>query len=356
MNKIFLLFIYLIVFQSVSAQKDQAADQQPKMDWWGDKDGMLNEQARLSLQMASDVLKKYQPAVDESPEREMALLLIDNVLHDEKANLRPAVQDFFIERYENTIREIHDLKVENGVVIWKLYNHSFVVKTPSVTIGFDIQRSFEGKDGYILKKKVVRELIDQVDILFVTHRHADHSDEWVAETFIEQNKPVITPPDMWPDSKVYKFVLHPERKIDFVQEINLPAKGIKIKAVIYPGHQGKNIPDNVYLVFTPEGVTLAHTGDQSNQEDFSWIDKVGDKFKVDVLMVNAWTVSPDLRLPKGFRPKLIIPGHENELGHTVDHREPYWLNPVRFGNFRTLPWVELFWGEKYSYHPATERK
>ena len=55
-----------------------------KTDWWGDIDGFLNQQAKITLDLASDALKLNPPALQENLTRKMALLMIDNVLHEEK--------------------------------------------------------------------------------------------------------------------------------------------------------------------------------------------------------------------------------------------------------------------------------
>jgi L-ascorbate metabolism protein UlaG (beta-lactamase superfamily) len=349
MKKILLFLVALIIHLCLFAQNPDKQDPDRKTDWWGDPGGYLNQQARVSLAMADNTLKLYPPSVDEPAIRKMALLLIDNVLHEEKAAHRPAVQSFFHNRIENAVIEICTEKVDKGATIWKLYNHTFIIKTPSVTIGFDIQRGVEGVDSFRLDKDLMQRLISSVDILFVTHTHNDHADEWVAERFISQNKPVVTPPDIWKASPLYSKILHPERKADMIQEINLPQKGFNLKIVNYPGHQGEALLNNVYLVFTPEGLSFSHTGDQSYSKDFEWIDHIGDRYRVDVVMTNSWSFSPGQRLANGYRPRLIIAGHENELGHTIDHREPYWLNYLRLGETRSFPWIQMAWGEKFHY-------
>lgn len=122
--------------------------------------------------------------------------------------------------------------------------------------------------------------------------------------------------------------------------------------MIYPGHQGTDIINNVYLVIDPSGLSFAHTGDQSNTEDLKWIENIKDFHSVNVLMVNSWGIDPDSRLISGFSPQLIICGHENEMGHSVDHREPYWLNYSRLGTQTISPWIHMTWGEKYNYQPV----
>lgn len=354
MKKIILFAIALIVPLGLFSQNKEPFDPDKKTDWWGDIDGYINQQDKVTLDMVTDELKKNPPTIVEPEIRKMALLMIDNVLHEEKAPQRPAVQEFFLRQIENAVEEIKTVKVEKGAVIWKLYNHTFIVKTPSVTIGFDIQRGTVGVENFRLKQELIQRLVGAVDILFISHNHDDHTDIMVAEMFIAQNKPVVSPPDVFAGLPVYKNIVHPERKANELQEVNLPSKGIKLKIITYPGHQGEKMLNNVYLVFTPEGLSFSHTGDQSNIADFEWIDRIGDNYKVDVLMTNSWAYYPDQRLPKGFRPGLIIPGHENELGHTIDHREPFWLNYVRLSGPLSFPWVQMAWGEKFQYIPVSK--
>ena len=76
---------------------------------------------------------------------------------------------------EQAIVEIEQTRVEEGMMIWKLYNHGFVVRTSSVTIGFDL---VSGKsthvEGFSIEDAVMKKLIDQCDVLFISHRHSDH--------------------------------------------------------------------------------------------------------------------------------------------------------------------------------------
>ena len=140
---------------------------------------------------------------------------------------------------------------------------------------------------------------------------------------------------------------------------------MELQVVVYPGHQGTNIENNVTLVITPEGLTFVHMGDQSNADDFEWIDEVRDHHPVDVLMPNCWTTDI-VRAAQGFDPAVIITGHENEMGHTIDHREPYWLSyqrrigSDRFGGSRELgynqPLILMTWGESYHYLKNNQSK
>jgi L-ascorbate metabolism protein UlaG (beta-lactamase superfamily) len=352
MKKVVIVLLILLTDVCLLAQNNGKTEADKKTDWWGDIDGFLDQQAKVTLDLVNEALKANPPSLQENMTRKMALLMIDNVLHEEKAQHRQAVQSFYKLRIENAISEISTSNVKKGAVIWKLYNHTFVVKTPTVTIGFDIQRGIPGNENFTFSKDMIRSLVDAVDVLFITHFHNDHADDWVAEAFIEQNKPVISPPGIWENLPVYSKILHPERTTENKQKISLPQKKTDLEVMVCPGHQGEDILNNVYLVYTPDGICLAHTGDQSNSEDLSWIDKIGDNNSIDVLMINSWSYYPGFRLAKGFHPRLIIPGHENELNHTIDHREPYWLNYIRLGDDASFPWIQMAPGEKFHYFSA----
>jgi hypothetical protein len=71
-------------------------------------------------------------------------------------------------------------------------------------------------------------------------------------------------------------------------------------------------------------------------------------------MPAAWTTDI-MRIVKGFNPKLVLPGHELEIGHTVWDRLPYWGDDEYLGlNYNELkksafPVVVLTWGESFHF-------
>jgi L-ascorbate metabolism protein UlaG (beta-lactamase superfamily) len=204
----------------------------------------------------------------------------------------------------------------------------------------------------------VEKLAKQCDALLITHRHPDHADKVVAMQFLEQGLPVLAPAQVWKEDPISENIIHPERVSGKIQALKL--KKNTLDMIVYPGHQLKSIDCNVYLLKTPEGIWLAHNGDQINEGDFmvdwEWIDKIRDTQKVDVLMTNAWTTDI-MRMVKGFNPKLVLPGHEIEMGHTVWDRLPYWGDDAYLGlNYAELkkseyPVVVTTWGESYHYIP-----
>jgi len=276
------------------------------------------------------------------------------------APLRPPVQEFFKTRISAAIDEIERSDITEGARIWKLYNDGFVIQTKSVTIGFDLIRGKSVRvEQFSIEDDEMSKLIDLCDVLFISHYHADHAEEWVAQTFIDRGKPVIAPSDIWNGKSIHKQITHMERVVHTEQILHIQGGQQELKVVVYPGHQSLDIVNNVYLVSTPEGLCFSQMGDQSNDEDFEWIDEVGNIHNVDVLIPNCWTTDI-VRVAKGFDPRLIITGHENEMGHSIDHREPYWLSyqrqtgSDRFGGSVDVgysqPLILMTWGESYHYN------
>ena len=99
---------------------------------------------------------------------------------------------------------------------------------------------------------------------------------------------------------------------------------------------------------TPDKYTFAHTGDQYDKNDMEWIAKIKDNApKIDALTINCWSYQIADAI-KGFNPRYVVTGHENEMGHTIDHREAFWLTfqkmePVEHD------YVVMAWGEWFSF-------
>ena len=216
--------------------------------------------------------------------------------------------------------------------------------------------------GFPLPDSLVARLVSQCDALFISHNHEDHTDQGIAQAFLDQGKPVVAPADACKDQPIYARLTHLNRDADTVQVLPVQGGKRQLRVVVYPGHQGPETDNNVCLVITPEQLSFCQTGDQwDGGHDFDWIDQVGSHHRVDVLLPNCWTMDI-VRVVKGFDPQLIITGHENEMGHTIDHREPYWLTyqrkvgSDRFGGSRLVgydrPLLVMTWGESYHYRPS----
>jgi len=346
-----IILLYFVLYGTESYSQTGALPEEktdPVEYYWGDVDGFLNRQAEVTLELVRMALVRFPPAFPEPFERRMALLMIDGVLHDAAAPRRLAVQEFFHSRMELVLKGLAENHPEKGVMIWKLYNHGFIVRTPTVTIAFDLVRGYSaGAEGFPILDSLLEQIPRHCDVLFISHRHGDHADESVAQTFIDLGKPVVAPPEVWAGRPIHEKITHLKRDTLKTQELSIQSGKHFLGVILYPGHQGEDIPNNVPLVFTPEGMSFSHTGDQSNVGDFTWIDEVAKQHCVDVLMPNCWT-SDIVRMIRGFDPQLVITGHENELGHSVDHREPFWRTYDLLRD-SSAPFLLLTWGESIHY-------
>ncbi len=359
-NHIAVLIIAVLITQSpVWAQSDQTSllKIDPNLD--EKENAYLNRQANFFLDRIEQVLLHYPPQYPEPSERNLALFLLDAVLHDVYAAYRPPVQRFFHSRMESVIQQIESTQVDEGAMIWKLYNMGFIVRTKTVTFAFDLVRGSSSRvEGFGLPDNIMKRFADQCDALFISHRHQDHIDEWVAQNFIDNGKPVIAPPQVWSDKPIHQSITHLKREAHTLQTLQIQNGKRELKVVVYPGHQMGNTQNNVSLVFTPEDLSFCQMGDQINEGDFmvdyEWIDKVANNYHVDVLMPPCWT-NEIFRIVKGFNPALILPGHENELGHSIDDRVPFWADSeyleLTYSELKRsdYPVIVMTWGESFHF-------
>ena len=291
-----------------------------------------------------DTLNRHPPALPEPDARRRALLMLDEPLHVRSAPNEPALNAFLNRRIERAVREIETEVVTRGMTLWKLYNHGFVIKTPMITLGFDLHQG--GFESFHIETARFDRILQATQALFVSHDHMDHADAYAIPRMVALGKPVIVPYGLWEGDPLYPTLIKPERHWTLENRLTLDDSTVTFR--VFPGHQGTELLNNVTLVELPDGLTVMHTGDQSYAEDFAvWIDRVRDLFAVDVLLPNCW--STDLpRLIRGVDPGLVITGHENEMTHTMDHRESFSKTYRHLADVRT-PAPVLAWGERYHY-------
>lgn len=308
-----------------------------------------------SLAWVNFILNAYPPAIPEYPARRAALTRIDDILHLQDAADRPIVQNFYKGRITNAINEIEHTSVNDGVQIWKLYNHGFFIRTKSVSFTFDIVPGSDSS-GLVIPPEQIRRIAEQSDATFISHLHSDHANKDVARAFIALGKPVIVPLGLWSDDPEFNGKLtYIDRGIDTVRVI----RGTNLKVIAYPGHQD-DLLNNVYLVTTPEGYSIVHTGDQWTRTktyinaDYDFFVQMGKKHHVDILLPNAW--APGLhKIVGSVHPNLVITGHEDEMSHAVCHREDYTQTYERMFGIPT-PYSVMTWGETYHYDSSDNNR
>lgn len=297
-----------------------------------------------SLFWADSMLVAYPPGLPENPTRRPVLQRLDDIFHMKSPAERPSVKLFLRTRIDGAITQMEQDRGTKTDQIWKLYNDGFIVRSGGVTVGFDLIPGVPRTDCAISHEQLIR-LLAQIDILFISHEHEDHANREVAELLLEAGKPVIVPPDLWKDQPFATKLTYPTR--DYSKAFSLPVRMHSLSVVVFPGHQGP-VLNNIYWVKFPSGFTVLHTGDQDliphQGEDRQWLARIGDLDRVNVLLVDCWYADID-ELVRGVRPDLVVPGHENELAHSIDHREDYAQTYERLASVNR-PFVEMTWGEQ----------
>ena len=323
-------------------QSQSQAQAQERLHYWRDSTAFLQEQASLIFEQAYQVLAAYPPGITVDDERKLALYSLDALLHDTRLDNGPAFLAY-AERVTGQIAtELQKSKPTGREIrFFRCYNDGFIIQTATVTIAIDLIRG-QKADRTFVSDALMRTITEQCDILFITHAHGDHTDPVVIDMFLEQGKEVIVPDKFRQAAPPAFRVL---RGTNLIHEtIQIPAKNKALSVHVYPGQQGA-MPNNVYVITLPEGQTIMHTGDQDFTTDIG--DKIsGAQLKIDVLLVQCWMM-PMNEFVLSVKPSLIICGHENEMGHTIDHRESYWLTFRRMAEVK-VPYVVMAWGERYT--------
>lgn len=305
--------------------------------FWGNIDEFLNNQAEQTLDLINQTIEEYPPVKGELLARKLALYNLDGILHETRYDKSQVLRRFMATRIKSVLKKMSTPIANNEMEVIKLYNHGFIIRTQSVTCAFDLYRG-----DSLISDSLMQSLVHFCDILFVSHIHSDHADPQVAKMFVKEGKPVWGPTNLWPeDSDVYHI------RMDKIIERTVCINKKKLIVKILPGHQD-DLMNNIYNVITPEGFSVVHTGDQYNKGDLMWIANIKQQIpSLDILLVNCWTMQLE-KVVEDFDPKLVITGHENELGHTIDHREPYWLSYQKLSRINK-PYVLMTWGEVYEY-------
>jgi len=307
-------------------------------EFWGSAESYLLRQTARTLDLVDKALVEFPPATGNGTTRRLALYNVDAVLHNTSFDKSEPLMDYVKSRMTKVIEGLKAPQ-EEGMTIYKLYNHGFIVHTKSATVAFDMVM---GSTYQLIPDELMTQLVDLSDILFLSHKHRDHVDPGVVKLFTDRGKKVVCTEETLPENKE---VMHFRQEKLADLNIDLPGGTLKIK--VLPGHQDE-LQNNIYVITTPENLTFVQTGDQYLKEDIPWIANVKAQLPpVDVLLINCWAMELKTHVD-GFSPKLVITGHENEMGHGIDHREAYWMSFLKLDELG-YPYSLMTWGECYKY-------
>jgi hypothetical protein len=192
----------------------------------------------LTLDHIKTNLLENPPATGDPVLREQTILALDDILKNDSSRISPSVADFYASMVEKVKNEI-DEEVLEGVNIWMMYNHGFIVKTPEIVFAFDLIDGYREWKKNGRQYKLPTELIQKINVLFISHSHGDHEDGSVILTVKNNGGYVI-----W-DSEENSFTV----------------SGLHVKR-----HYGlHSVPNRIFEVTTPEGFKIVHTGDNQRQ-------------------------------------------------------------------------------------------
>ena len=298
---------------------------------------LRNRWAKETLAWVDKTLRANPPMVDPPYIRIQALAAQDDPIHIGEAPVLDVLADYFQKRVKHGLLHLQNTERPNeGARIWKFYNFTFVVKTVNHSFAFDVSHGYR---KVTMTKSQLKCIAEIVDVAFISHDHPDHADVAFAHEMAALGKKIIIPDNLWPNSDIEKSLI----RVSGTYKGNV--NGLSFTA--FPGSQGSTIPNPVYLV-TADNVSFMHMGDQSRGSDFNnWIKGLGKTHDVDILFINCRDNSMSRKIPE-IVPKLIIPGHENEIRHIVDGRQGV-VRTLSNLKDNKIPVVLMTWGEHFHY-------
>ncbi|MHC4535309.1 MAG: MBL fold metallo-hydrolase, partial [Planctomycetota bacterium] len=298
---------------------------------------LRNRWAAETLKWVDKTLREHRPEVDPPYIRIQALAAMDDPIHLGEAPVLDVIADYFQKRMQVGLAHLQSTRhPDRGARIWKFYNFTFVVKTPNHAFAFDVCHGYR---KVTMTKAQLRSIARQVDMAFISHDHPDHADVAFAHEMAALGKKVVVPDVLWPNSDIEQSLV----RVSGTYKGNVNG----VSFIAFPGSQGATLPNPVYLV-AADGVSLMHMGDQSRGSDYDkWMKGIGKTHDVDILFINCRDGGMGRKI-SAIDPKLIIPGHENEIRHIVDGRQGV-VRTLSNLKENKIPVVLMSWGEYFHY-------
>lgn len=154
-------------------------------------------QTKEKLLVLEKNLSAIQSVKKETGKHRELLFEVDEVLGNECIGKNPFVKRLYEQRVRRVVDCLKNKKVENGINCYQLYNAGYIVQTPTLNIAFDVVSGQHVWDVYWdVDENLLDELAKCIDILFVSHRLADHLDLDIVNRLIQQDKLVVVPAGM----------------------------------------------------------------------------------------------------------------------------------------------------------------
>ena len=293
----------------------------------------------------SEQLKKNPPSLKNAPERTRVLEAFDVILKPESICRADSVRTYFHRSWSELIQRMNEPHHLPSVSL--LYNMGTILCTGSMNIGFDLVSCRHVLGVYWkTEDELIESLVDFMDVLFVTHRHADHLDIEIAERMVKAGKMVVGPneaSDVLPRG-VLALSENEEREIYGIGDGN---GELKVRAFNGVHVRNRKTPMRVYEVTFDKNLTVVHSGDHDFNKKMISFDSSPE------LVIVSAEGTPAHGFGSNVRTVMIA--HNGELGHTND------LGRFGFGESlaKAASWknnsVVLTWGETLSLESFTSK-
>lgn len=322
-----------------------------EFDGFGGKNSLfeVHSYAETGRRLAEveEVLRTSPPAVAVPAERRGALARLDEILSLETVAQADDVRRWFAGRWEALSRELA-APPTGAASVHLLYNMGVIVRTPRLKVAFDLVSTRHVLGVYWdVDDALLERTVDLVDVLFVSHRHADHLDIEFAERMVRAGKPVVGPAeatDVLPRG-VLAFEAGERRTLFGVGKGNA-----SLAITAHPGRhvRGRQTPLRAFEVGIDDTVTVLHAGDH----DFT-SGRLKPRERPDLVVAHAagWA-DAGLAVEAGGQAPQVMLAHLAEVGHTPDLGRPCYGEGLTVAGRSRYGCVVSSWGESFEVRRA----
>ena len=267
--------------------------------------------------------------------RRVAFQLLDYPLHvnnyakdvdpEVRSAFERAVTDYVKRAIARVRDEVRVAEVEPGSLrVWHVYNMAYVLKGARHTVLVDFTPYPYSETSASWTDSDWDAFADLGDLLVITHPHRDHTSYPLMNRMLERGKTLVLPCAMTNRYDASQVYLPGKNIVVLDTDHAAPVDVCGVKFRSFHGFQG-NVPCNSYSIEI-DGVTVADNGDNSDiNKDACQMDCP----PADIIIAATWNrpmfFVKSCMLARGFRRDraVFLPSHDNELMHSVPHRESY---------------------------------
>lgn len=336
--------------------------------------GWRPEDFSSRLDAVSNALRRARPSCDNVEPRIPILGQLDEALRAPFSWRNPAVVAYYQAMVDRALDEVERETVREGIVLWKLYSSSFLVKTPKTVFGIDLdqgpnQRSLDktpAQEGVALamtqgQKERLGEL---VEYSFHTHFHHDHIDYELVRELLKRGKTVIVTEENARAMRGKPFYEKAKRNVRTPPQTDRTPVRLGPLAVYVcrdcqymREDRSAKAECNAYIIVTDDGCTIMSKGDLNCGDRFvPWLKAWKDQgHTLDIYASSFWSMIGPRIQPQvvAMLDPLLVPAHEYEFTH---HPGLQWAGASYAGSSASLRQsasrgkaVVLSWGERFVF-------